>query len=259
MSADSAPSRGVAGRSVIVTGAGRGLGLDYARMYASEGARVALVDINEHGVSSAVEQLHLDLPDASVIGRHVDVTDASSVAAMSDAVIAAHGTVDILVNNAGIWGDLEPAQLIATDPDYWDLVMQVNLRGPLLCAQAVVGAMRTQRWGRIINISSMGAYMPSGVYGVSKLGLNQLTYTLSTELGVDGITVNAVAPGPIDNEATRSQLPETAIKKMSDGTAMKRMGTSKDLFGMLRYLSSADADWVTGQTFLVNGGYNSRM
>ncbi|HEY5874369.1 MAG TPA: SDR family oxidoreductase [Ilumatobacteraceae bacterium] len=259
MGADVTNPTGVAGRSVIVTGAGRGLGLDYARMYATEGARVALVDIQGDLVKNAVEMLSADLPDAEIIGLEVDVTDRRSTAAMGEEVISSFGTIEILVNNAGIWGDLQPAQLIATDPDYWDLVMNVNLRGALLCAQAVIAPMRKQRWGRIINISSMGAYMPSGVYGVSKLGLNQLTYTLSTEVGVDGITVNAVAPGPIDNEATRSQLPEKAMQKMIDGTAMKRMGTSSDLFGMLRYLSSTDADWVTGQTFLVNGGYNSRM
>lgn len=259
MTADDKPAGGLAGRSVIVTGAGRGLGLDYARSYASEGARVTLVDVNEDSVTAAATAIRGDLPGSSVIGVRADVTDVASVTAMSEAVIDAHGTIDVLVNNAGIWGDLEPSPLISTDPAYWDLVINVNLRGPLLCAQAVVDSMRAQHWGRIINISSMGAYMPSGVYGVSKLGLNQLTYTLATELGVDGITVNAVAPGPIDNEATRSQLPESAMKKMSDGTAMKRMGTSKDLYGMLRYLSSTDADWVTGQTFLVNGGYNSRM
>ena len=137
--------------------------------------------------------------------------------------------------------------------------MAVTLRGPLLCAQSVVEPMRARRWGLIINISSMGAYMPSGVYGVSKLGLNQLTYALAVELGTDGITVNAVAPGPIDNAATRSQLPESAIEKMRSGTAVKRMGTADDLFGMLRYLSGTGADWVTGQTFMVNGGFSSRM
>lgn len=259
MSHDDTSITGVAGRSVIVTGAGRGLGLDYARMFAAEGARVALVDVNEDSVTVSAESIRAEVHGAAVLGVKGDVSDATSVAAMYDAVVAAHGTVDILVNNAGIWGDLEPTPLIATDPNYWDLVIDVNLRGPLLCAQAVVEQMRAQRWGRIINISSMGAYMPSGVYGVSKLGLNQLTYTLATELGVDGITVNAVAPGPIDNEATRSQLPASAMQKMSDGTAMKRMGTSKDLYGMIRYLCSTDADWVTGQTILVNGGFNSRM
>lgn len=249
----------VAGRVVIVTGAARGLGRDYSRMLAADGAKVALADVQADAVEAAAAELRSDQPGADVLAVTVDVTDPASTAAMATAVIDHWGTVDVLVNNAGIWGDLEPAPLSATDPAYFDLVIDVNLRGPLLCTQAVLAPMRAQGWGRIINISSMGAYMPSGVYGVSKLGLNQMTFTLATELGSDGITVNAIAPGPIDNEATRNQVPEAGIEKMISGTAMKRMGTSADLYGMIQYLVSTPADWVTGQTFLVNGGYNSRL
>lgn len=248
----------VAGRVVIVTGAARGLGRDYARMFARDGAKVALADVNAQAVTAAAKELSSEVAGSDVIAITVDVTDEDSIAAMVDAVVQQWGTVDVLVNNAGIWGDLEPAPLSATKPSYFDLVLSVNLRGPLLCTQAVLEPMRKQGWGRIINISSMGAYMPSGVYGVSKLGLNQMTYALATELGTSGITVNAVAPGPIDNEATRGQLPEAGIQKMIAGTALKRMGTSQDLYGMIRYLASTEADWVTGQTFMVNGGYNSR-
>jgi NAD(P)-dependent dehydrogenase (short-subunit alcohol dehydrogenase family) len=248
----------VEGRVVIVTGAARGLGRDYARMFANDGAKVALADVNAEAVSAAAREIASDVPSSDVVGLTVDVTDADSIAAMVAGVVERWGTVEILVNNAGIWGDLEPAPLSATKPSYFDLVMSVNLRGPLLCTQAVLEQMRKQGWGRIINISSMGAYMPSGVYGVSKLGLNQMTYALASELGSSGITVNAVAPGPIDNEATRGQLPEAGIQKMIAGTALKRMGTSQDLYGMIRYLASTEADWVTGQTFMVNGGYNSR-
>ncbi len=248
----------VAGRVVIVTGAARGLGRDYARMFATDGAKVALADVNSEAVTAAAREIASDIPGSDVVGLAVDVTDADSIAAMVAGVVERWGTVEILINNAGIGGDLEPAPLSATKPSYFDLVLSVNLRGPLLCTQAVLEPMRKQGWGRIINISSMGAYMPSGVYGVSKLGLNQMTYALATELGSNGITVNAVAPGPIDNEATRGQLPEAAFQKMISGTAMKRMGTSQDLYGMIRYLATTEADWVTGQTFMVNGGYNSR-
>jgi len=249
----------VAGRVVIVTGAARGLGRDYARMFARDGAKVALADVNSDAVSAAGRDLAAEVPGCDVVAVTVDVTDAESIGAMVAGVVEKWGTVDVLVNNAGIWGDLEPAPLSATKPSYFDFVMSVNLRGPLLCTQAVLEPMKKQGWGRIINISSMGAYMPSGVYGVSKLGLNQMTYTMATELGSSGITVNAVAPGPIDNEATRGQLPEAAFQKMIAGTAMKRMGTSQDLYGMIRYLATTEADWVTGQTFSVNGGYNSRL
>ena len=249
----------VAGRTVIVTGAARGLGRDYARMFAVEGAAVVLADLDALSVETTAKEISGALPDARVASVAVDVTDPDQTEAMAAAGLDAFGRIDVLVNNAGIWGDLVPSPLMETSPDYWDLVMAVNLRGPLLCAQAVVGAMRQAGWGRIINISSMGAYMPAGVYGVSKLGLNQLTFALATELGPNGITVNAVAPGPIDNEATRSQVSPKGIQKMIDGTALKRMGTAVDLFGMIRFLATEEAGWITGQTFLVNGGFNSRL
>ena len=119
--------------------------------------------------------------------------------------------------------------------------------------------MRAQRWGRIINISSMGAHMASGVYGVSKLAVNQLTFALASEVGVDGITVNAVAPGTIDNEATQRQVDAAPLQGLIAKNAVKRAGTGDDLYGTIRYLASDDAEWVTGQTLLVNGGFSTRF
>ena len=251
--------RSVAGRVVVVTGAGRGLGRDYARLLAAEGASVAVADVDGDTAAETAASIGRDNPGSDVMAVTVDVTDQASTTDMAAAVAAELGPTEVLVNNAGVWGDLDPSPLSDISPDYWDLVMGVNLKGALLCSQAVVGPMRDAGWGRIINISSIGAYMPSGVYGVSKLALNQLTFSLATELGPHGITVNAVAPGPIDNEATRNQLPEAAMEKMANSTAVKRMGGADDLFGMIRYLASDEAEWVTGQTMLVNGGFGARF
>ena len=244
------------GKTVIVTGAARGLGRGYAERFATDGANVVLADVLDDVDEVAAT---IAATGAATIGVHVDVRDESSTIAMADAARQAFGHVDVLVNNAAIWGDYEVQPLLEVDPDYWDFVLAVNLRGPLLCTRAVVPGMIARGGGRIINISSIGAYMASGVYGVSKLGLNQLTLALATELGPSNITVNAVAPGPIDNDASRKQVPDAAMERLRNTTLLKRLGSGDDIYGMIAYLASDDAEWVTGQTFLVNGGFNTRL
>jgi NAD(P)-dependent dehydrogenase (short-subunit alcohol dehydrogenase family) len=188
----------------------------------------------------------------------VDVTDPGSVHSMVETASAEFGAPQVLVNNAGVWGDLERTPVTETAPEYWDLVMSVNVKGAMLCATAVVPGMRAGGWGRIVNIASVGAWMASGVYGVSKLALIQLTYALATELGNDGITVNAVAPGTIANEATQRQVPAAALDRLVGRNAIKRPGTAADLYGAIRFLCSDDAAWVTGQTVAVDGGFTFR-
>jgi NAD(P)-dependent dehydrogenase (short-subunit alcohol dehydrogenase family) len=241
---------------VIVTGAARGLGLRYAQRFAGEGANVVLADLRDDVADAAAA---LAAEGASAISVQVDVNDVDATQAMAEAAREAFGRIDVLVNNAGIWGDYEVRPLLDVEPDYWDFVMGVNVRGPLLCSRAVAPTMVAQGRGRIINISSIGAYMVSGVYGVSKLALNQLTFALAKELGTAGVTVNAVAPGPIDNEASRKQVPDAAMDRLRDGTMVKRLGDADDIYGMIAYLASDDAAWVTGQTYMVNGGFSSRM
>jgi 3-oxoacyl-[acyl-carrier protein] reductase len=247
----------VAERVVIVTGAGRGLGREYARLFAADGANVVVADVDLDGANETVADIRA--ASGNAIAVKADVTAPDSVESLVTAAIDEFGTVHVLVNNAGIWGDLQRVPLVDIDPAYWDLVMAVNVRGPLLCSRAVIPSMRAQQWGRIVNISSIGAWMPSGVYGVSKLALNQLTFAMASEIGDFGITVNAVAPGTIDNEATQRQVPKAGLDGLVNRNAIKRSGTAADLYGMIRYLASDEAEWVTGQTIAVNGGFGSRL
>jgi NAD(P)-dependent dehydrogenase (short-subunit alcohol dehydrogenase family) len=245
------------GRAVIVTGAARGLGREYAQLFAGDGALVAVADVDKFGVEETVEAIGTSRGRAHPVA--LDVTDVGSTVEMAEEVRRVFGRIDVLVNNAGVWGDLQRTTLGEIEPSYFDHVMAVNLKGPLLCSKAVLPAMREQGFGRIVNISSIGAYMVSGVYGVSKLALNQLTFALAAEVGSDGITVNAVAPGTIANEATRRQVNDAVIESLVNRAAIKRAGTAEDMYGMIRYLASEEAAWVTGQTISVNGGYSSRL
>ena len=245
------------GKVVIVTGSGRGLGRDYARRFAGDGAAVVVADLLEDAADSVVSEILAS--GGSAVAVPVDVTDVASTHALAAATLEHFGRIDILVNNAGVWGDYQRSPLAEVAIDYWNFVLGVNLTGPLLCSQAVLPTMRAQRWGRIINVSSMGAHMASGVYGVSKLGLNQLTFALATEVGVDGVTVNAIAPGTIDNEATQRQVDAAPLQALIAKNAIKRAGNGDDLYGAIRYLASDDAEWVSGQTFLINGGFSSRF
>jgi 3-oxoacyl-[acyl-carrier protein] reductase len=245
------------GKVAIVTGAGRGLGRDYATFFSSDGAAVALADVNAEAASQAAKEIEEGGDRA--IGVEVDVASPESTQAMADKVVDELGRVDILVNNAGIWGDLQGGfeSILDTEPDYWDFVLGVNLKGAYLCSRAVVPKMREQGWGRIVNMSSIGSRMAGGVYGVSKLGLNQLTFATSNAVAESGITCNAVAPGPIWNEATQKQVPAEFFDQLIMPLHIKRPGTSTDMYGAIKWLCTDDAAWHTGQTMYVNGGFFS--
>lgn len=247
------------GKVAIVTGAGRGLGEEYARYLAEDGAAVSVTDIDGEAAKRVAKQIEAD--GGRAIGLGADVTDLDSVQAMVDATWSELGRIDILINNAGVWKDLEGVfvGILDTDPDYWDFVMRVNLTGAFLCSKAVYPKMAENGWGRIINVSSVATRIPSGVYGTSKLALNHLTFCAAHQLGDSGITVNSIAPGIIDNEATRSQMPPELLDGLVAQLAVKRRGTGRDNYSAIRWLCSEDADWFTGQTLHVNGGQFSLM
>jgi 3-oxoacyl-[acyl-carrier protein] reductase len=242
------------GRVAIVTGAARNLGAEYASFFAEDSASVVVADVDREGASQTAKQI--EATGARTMAVEVDVTSLESTRTMAADVHDAFGRIDILVNNAGIWRDLQGTfeSILDVDPDYWDLVMGVNTKGALLCSRAVVPIMTEQGWGRIVNISSIGSRMAGGVYGVSKLALNQLTYSISAVTAPLGITCNAVAPGVIWNEATQNQIPAEFRDQLLAGNHIRRAGTGRDLYGAIKWLCSDDAAWVTGQTIYPNGG-----
>jgi NAD(P)-dependent dehydrogenase (short-subunit alcohol dehydrogenase family) len=230
----------------IVTGAAGGIGEAYARALAADGANVVVADIDaERG-----EKVASDLGGLFV---RTDVSDVASTQALAAATTERFGGIDLLVNNAAIYGGMKLSTLLYVEWDYYQRFMGVNMNGALLCTRACWETMAKRGGGAIVNQSSTAAWLYGGYYGLAKVGINGLTQQLATELGHANIRVNAIAPGPIDTEATRS-MPAGIIDDMVSRLPLKRQGTPADLVGMCLFLLSDEASWVTGQIFNVDGG-----
>jgi 3-oxoacyl-[acyl-carrier protein] reductase len=240
------------GRVVIVTGAARGLGRDYAKFFAQDGANVVLADVKD--TEAAAKDAEEAGPEC--IGVETDVTDRASVNALMGRTKEKFGQLDVLVNNAGLWRGLGDCGLLNCPDDLWERAWAVNVTGTLRCYQAAVPLMSERQWGRIINISSMASGSGGNPYGLTKNTVERMTAGMAHEVGELGITVNCVAPGISAFEAAIEQLP------MADSivarNAIKRMGTTRDLYGAMAYLCSPQAEWVTGQTVHVDGGGATR-
>ncbi|MEV5831995.1 SDR family oxidoreductase [Nocardia sp. NPDC052112] len=241
-----------AGRTAIVTGAAQGIGAEYAKALAAEGANVVVADLNIGRGAEVAEQI---TADGGIAAFHrVDVSDPESATGLAEFTVAEFGTINHLVNNAAIYGDMKLDLLLTVPWDYYKKFMGVNLDGALNVTRAVWQPMTAAGGGSIVNQSSTAAWLYSGFYGLAKVGINGLTQQLATELGGSKIRVNAIAPGPIDTEATQTVTPGNIVKDMVSRIPIKRMGTPEDLVGACLYLLSDDAGWVTGQILNVDGG-----
>ena len=168
--------------------------------------------------------------------------------------MAAYGGIDLLVNNAAIYGEMQFDLLITADWDYYRKFMSVNMDGALVMTRAVWAEMQKRGGGSIVNQSSTAAWLYSGFYGLAKVGINGLTQQLAHELGGMNIRVNAIAPGPTDTAATRTQAGDAAHDIVRNSLAIKRIGQPEDMVGACLFLLSDEASWVTGQILAVDGG-----
>lgn len=250
---------GVDGRTVIVTGAAGGIGGRYVQAFAAGGADVLATDVAaaaEDGTALA------EKASAASAGRAVfvagDITSDGDWAAVVERARAEFGGVDVLVNNAAVYQGLATKRpLTDLTTEDWDTVLRVNVRGTWQGIRAVVPAMRAAGAGRIVNISSTVARMGApgfAHYVASKAAVDGLTRAAARELGAHGITVNAVAPGLVSDEASRTLNTDDYIATAARGRALGREMLPDDLVGAVLFLASVEAGFVTGQTLVVDGG-----
>jgi len=213
---------------------------------------VVVADIDADGAAAVAESIRA--AGGAAVGVTVDVADPASAEAMAAAAVAEFGGIDHLVNNAAIFGGMKLDLLLTVDWAYLQRFLAVNLLGALNCVRACYPAMQARGGGAIVNQSSTAAYLYAGFYGLAKAGVNSLTQQLAHELGGSGIRTNAIAPGPIDTEASRTVVPDAFMQPILAGLALKRMGQTSDLVGMCLFLLSDEASWITGHVFNVDGG-----
>lgn len=244
------------GKVVIVTGAARGLGQEYARQFAKLGASVAVNDLRDCSETLSI----IEAEGQQGLMTTTDVTSVDSTREMAAAVVNKFDRIDVLVNNAGLYGSLTFQPFDRLDEDEWDQTMNVNVKGLWQCCKAVFPAMKAQQSGSIINISSLAATygMPNGLhYTASKAAVLGLTKGLARELGRYSIRVNAVAPNVVDTDATsevfgdkRDKIIEVTLLQQ----AIRKPLHAEDIVGAVLYLASDHSKMTTGQTIMVDGG-----
>ena len=238
-------------RVVVITGAGQGIGKVYAFGLAAHGAKIVATDLSDPiSVAKEIEALGRE-----AISCAADVTSSNDVANVFAAAVQRFGTVHALVNNAAMFTTLKRRPFYEIESDEWDRVMQVNTRGSFECAKAATPIMRKQQYGKIINVASGTLFKGStGLmhYVASKGAVVAMTRVMARELGDFNICVNAIAPGFTESEMAMDMAKGSAPTVAS--RCFKRAQTPDDLTGTLVYLCSADSDFVTGQTIVVDGG-----
>ena len=243
----------LSGKTALVTGASRGLGLTFARALARAGADVAITSRTRDSLAGSVAEI--ETLGRRAVALELDVREEASIRSAVEAAHAALGKIDILVNNAGC-NIRKPAADVTWDD--WNTILDTNLRGPFFVAQAAARHMIPRRYGRIINIgsvTSVAGYAGLGPYGASRGGIKQLTMSLADDWGPHNITVNCLAPGWFKTKQNQVMYEDQNwVDYLVDRIPLKRPGAYEDLEGTIVFLASDASAYVTGQTLLVDGG-----
>jgi 3-oxoacyl-[acyl-carrier protein] reductase len=245
-------------RVAVITGAARGIGFAIAQRFAAEGASIAILDLDESAAQAAAGRLELT-DGAKAVGIGCDVVDSAAAEAAVQRAVDELGGIHVLVNNAGVTRDNLLFKMTEED---WDVVMGVHLKGVFNMTKAAQSRFVEQKYGKILNLSSVSALGNRGQanYSAAKMGIQGLTRTLGIELGPFGITANAIAPGFIVTEmtdATARRLkmePEELQRVNAEATPVRRVGQPEDIAAAAAFLCSDDASFITGQTLYVDGG-----
>lgn len=250
-----APSFDLAGRVIIVTGGGMGIGKVYSQRLAQAGARVVIADVQRDEAKRTAEDLNA--ADGEAIAVEVDISDQEATVRMAQTALNAYGRIDGIVNNAGLMSQLPRRPWHQIPVAEWDRVMAVNLRGMFLSCLAVFPQMKKQGTGSIVNISSSRAFegTPNRLhYTTSKAGVIGFTRALARELGPEGIRANAITPGLTLSDNQLASSDSGYIEKSVEGRSIRRAQVPDDLVGAVMFLLSDASAFMTGQTLNVDGG-----
>ncbi len=247
-------SWGLQGKVSIITGAANGIGQACARLFAQQGAKVVLADIQDAPGQALAQELVAQGHQASFV--HCDVGIKADVDALVGQVMQQHGRIDVLVSNAGIF---KASPFLEVSESDFDEVLRVNLKGAFLMGQAAARAMKSTGGGAIVHMSSVNGVMAIpeiASYNVSKGGINQLTRAMALALADDGIRVNAVAPGTIATELARQAVltSDAARSKILSRTPMKRLGEPEEVARAVAFLASDASSYITGEILTIDGG-----
>jgi NAD(P)-dependent dehydrogenase (short-subunit alcohol dehydrogenase family) len=249
----------VADRVVVITGAGQGIGREYARQFAASGATTVIAEVNEAAAARVAGEI--EQASGQALAVPTDVSDSGAVDALMTATLNRYGRIDCLINNAAIFSSLQMRPFDQIPLDEWDAVLRVNVTGSFLCARAAAPHLRAAGWGRIVNV--MSGAVPLGVpnylhYVTSKSAIVGMTNALARELGGHGITVNAVQPGGTFTEIPRETVTAEGKARLIANQCIQREEVPTDLVGLVMFLCTPAAEFITGQTIACDGGLTHR-